>query len=130
MIPRHPLAGLAAVAMLGAGMNLGAPLQPIVAPEPPKITGRRGDISGRNENRLNKKFRQRAKAKAARYKAAKRRAGLQRRASAETSPLQQTINRMTNWQRHQWSKHCGNDRALRMDLETAERFAAMARRAA
>lgn len=77
--------------------------------------------------RTDKHLRRRQRVAAA--KRAARRTYMKPRPAPDTSPLMLAINRMNNWARNQWSRHCGNDPKKRESLAIAELYAAKPRTA-
>ena len=55
---------------------------------------------------------------------------MKKRPAPDTSPLALAINRMNNWSRNQWARHCGKDPKKRASVEIAEMFARKPREAA
>lgn len=123
------MAAIAAAGMLGVG----APIpERTIRPEPPRIVAPSYAVKTKRQNRKIEE-RQRRKARRAAEAQARQSAGFQNnrrlnRANA-ASELQRVINAMTNHERHQWSRFCGQDQRKRHDIEIARRFQAPLARA-
>jgi len=91
----------------------------VLRPEPPRIAAPAYAIKS---DRLNRKLAERKRRKARRRMEAAERHRPGRQKSSAQSALQRVLNAMTNHERHCWSRHCGNDRTKRKDIEIAKQF--------